>query len=627
MLDEGLLNDDEYHAEKRKLLMSKFPASPGGGELSGSLASGMERLVSVLSDAFSPQSDGSSPLGKRRRMNEPTDVTVVEHDTVLLPDGQRSLWKMGIRKTNLNKSKAVKMKNIHTCPHCDFSTSKKGPLATHIKAKHPQLQSGRDQSIVGLLKPNDVMLRERARDTNIAFIIGDMLTEVIRVGKPTKKKADGRKKCKGAARRLQRSYDFKRKVLMEFERVQQQHPDLEGMHSTVVADEFAISRSQVTDWYRNKDEIYKAAHGTATRKNSRIRKKRGRFHEEESTVHKAFLEKRKKGQKVGPRWLKQAMLREVNKRSDIAAKVFRARPGWLRRFAKRWSLSLRRKTNVKRVPIGERVPKIKRWFAIFRLQLLSFTEQRGYSKKFSVYPAACRWSLDQVPAGLYDPRQTYETTGADRVHIASNGSADSHRFATLQVLLRNRVIPSLPRRGQPRLCVCFRGKGLAKAVLEEAALYHPDVVVQFQPKAWYDSALCNKWVVDYAMKEVLKSELKPGQRHLILGDNLGGQTKKCNPQFATLLSKHCSADFWNLLAGCTDEIQVVDAGFGALTKRIAEEVQQEWLDKDENWAEWTDHTLSASRRRVLLTWWYGEAYDRACHQYDFEKVCTRTYLA
>ena len=40
----------------------------------------------------------------------------------------------------------------------------------------------------------------------------------------------------------------------------------------------------------------------------------------------------------------------------------------------------------------------------------------------SIYPPHCRWSFDEVPAGLYDPKCTYETRGADRVHIASNGS-------------------------------------------------------------------------------------------------------------------------------------------------------------------------------------------------------------
>ena len=85
------------------------------------------------------------------------------------------------------------------------------------------------------------------------------------------------------------------------------------------------------------------------------------------------------------------------------------------------------------------------------------------------------------------------------MHIASNGSADSHRFCTLQVCIRNMKDESLPRHGQPRLCICFRGTG-ARISDEETQQYHPDVIVMWQPKAWYDNATCNKRVAMYALK-------------------------------------------------------------------------------------------------------------------------------
>ena len=289
-----------------------------------------------------------------------------------------------------------------------------------------------------------------------------------------------------------------------------------------------------------------------------------------------------------------------------AARIFRGKTSWLQRFAKRWHITLRRKTNVKKVPISERVPKLKRWMAIFRLHLMSHKDKVGYSKIHSIYPPRMRWSLDQVPAGLYDPKSTYENIGAQRVHIASNGSADSHRFCTLQMLLRNVKYPNLPRHGQPKLCMCFRGTG-ARIGEDETSQYRSDVIVMWQPKAWYDSATCNKWVAEYAMAEIDKTDCGAGERHLILCDNLGGQTRKTNPKWFKLLEDNCNCDVWNLLAGCTDEIQVVDAGFGALTKRKTEEVQQEWLQDDAHWEEWTGKNLSASRRRVLCTHWYGKA--------------------
>ena len=228
-----------------------------------------------------------------------------------------------------------------------------------------------------------------------------------------------------------------------------------------------------------------------------------------------------------------------------------------------------------------------------------------------------------MPAGQFDPTSTYEEKGAHRVAIASNDAFDKHRWCTLQILLRNRKDPSLPRHGQPELCICFRGTGI-RISAEEQAQYHPDMIVLFQRKAWFDAATCNKWVLDVAARSILKSDLKPGQRHLVLADNLSGQTKKCNPTFTKLLDSVCSADMWNLLAGNTDEIQVVDAGFGRLVKRETEEVVDEWLKVEENFAEWSDGRMSASRKRVLFTHWYATGYERACAQFDFVKVFGHT---
>ena len=296
------------------------------------------------------------------------------------------------------------------------------------------------------------------------------------------------------------------------------------------------------------------------------------------------------------------------------AELFKARRGWLRRFCKRYNLALRRKSNNKKVPIEERKPLLKRYFAVFRLHLRSFRNRRGFSPRWSIYEH--RWSVDQVPAGAFDPKQTYEVKGVKRVCIANNDAFDKHRWLTLQILVRNRKVPHLPRCGQPRLTLCFRGTG-QRIAATEIAQYHKDVIVLFQPKAWFDGPTCNKWVLEAAAHEILKSELKPGQRHLILADNLNGQTKKCNPKFLKLLDDLCSADVWNLLAGNTDGIQVVDAGLGKLVKDESEDIACEWLRLPANWEEWTGGRMPASRKRILFTHWYAEGYERACQRFDF----------
>ena len=122
-----------------------------------------------------------------------------------------------------------------------------------------------------------------------------------------------------------------------------------------------------------------------------------------------------------------------------------------------------------------------------------------------------------------------------------------------------------------------------------------------------------KWCAIAALN-ILKKEDGP---HLLLCDNLDSQT---TPEFKAYLLEHCNCYVHNLLPGNTDEIQVVDAGFGRLIKHYANEAASEWLDDDGNWDKWTSKDdLTASERRVRMTEWYGKGYEEACKTYDFKK--------
>ena len=54
---------------------------------------------------------------------------------------------------------------------------------------------------------------------------------------------------------------------------------------------------------------------------------------------------------------------------DDAADGFKASKLWLRHFARRFGISLRRKSNAKAEPVEVRLPKIKRWHARLRRRL------------------------------------------------------------------------------------------------------------------------------------------------------------------------------------------------------------------------------------------------------------------
>lgn len=645
---DDVLTFEEFTTEKRKLLRADAPpaAAPTPPVAQGNdpVVAAIQQLSSAMQRFFDRDhsSNGSVATIPSFGTEQPDQEEYIEA-------GQRSLYSVGVRKFKQPKAKLTIASGKLKCPHCSKICSKANALAVHIKAKHGDVtsQQASDRGILGCFSNQGVVLstsqQQRARDVTIRFIINDIVSAAEKQGSSNCKKQkkqsflskarpDGRRRNAGAIRRQRRSYQFKAKIILEHERLAKQHPDIACHASSIVSDMYGISQQQVNDWRRNKTFILSEANSNRRRKLQKAGKKQGLFPKAEEAVMAQFKVSREKGRQVGPKWIKQAMKREVAKlttddqvsvKTRTAARVFSAGYGWLSRFCKRNKICLRRKTNVKKVPIHLRLGKLKRWFAIFRCYLLSFKAKPGYDEAFSIFPSEHRWSLDQVPAGLYDPKSSYEFKGAQRVHVACNGSADSHRFATLQVLVRNATDDRLPRCGQPRLCMCFRGTGQRISDAEKAQ-YHKDVVVMWQPKAWFDSATCNKWVVGYAIDEIKKVDLQPGQRHLILCDNLGGQTKKTNPSFAKLLDQHCNAEVWNLLAQCTDEIQVVDAGFGALIKRHTEEVQMEWLQIEENWAEWTGSDMSASRRRILSTLWYGEGYERACMAFDFVKVFNRT---
>jgi len=40
--------------------------------------------------------------------------------------------------------------------------------------------------------------------------------------------------------------------------------------------------------------------------------------------------------------------------------------------------------------------------------------------------------------------------------------------------------------------------------------------------------------------------------------------------------------------------------------------QESWLESDENYAKWSSQKITATEKRTLITWWFGEAYKKLC---------------
>ena len=90
-----------------------------------------------------------------------------------------------------------------------------------------------------------------------------------------------------------------------------------------------------------------------------MRRQKGRFAEAEEEVYRLFTVAREKGFRVGPRWLCPCARGEVRRKYhgtplEEAGNKFDPKNAWLQR------ISLRRKTNCKKVPVMLRLGKLKR---------------------------------------------------------------------------------------------------------------------------------------------------------------------------------------------------------------------------------------------------------------------------
>ncbi len=202
-----------------------------------------------------------------------------------------------------------------------------------------------------------------------------------------------------------------------------------------------------------------------------------------------------------------------------------------------------------------------------------------------------RFNLDQVGlpfVGALGP--TFEFVGTPKVQVKTQAEGLSKRQATIQLCFG----PAPPGTGVAnKVCIIFRGTGQRVSAVEKRA-YDPRVVVQFQPKAWMDRAVALDWIE--RVWKPLKESLPSDSEALLFLDNLDAH---CHDDFLVKLRSTGSlARFFP--PGCTDIVQPVDAGAGALLINLYTAEQDKWLDIEANLELWESAKMSASQRRVLM---------------------------
>jgi hypothetical protein len=156
----------------------------------------------------------------------------------------------------------------------------------------------------------------------------------------------------------------------------------------------------------------------------------------------------------------------------------------------------------------------------------------------------------------------------------------------------------------------FRGKGLRIKESERAA-WDKRVCVKFQAKAWFDRPVA-KYYSHEVWQELLDADKAAGvanedTKYVTFLDRLDAQD---TPQFKADMKERQSF-IYTLPTGHTDDFQPVDRGFGQTVKRYVGDALEDWLLSDDNLHQWEDGVIDTSQRRILLSHWVGDAFERA----------------
>ncbi|KAK3245236.1 hypothetical protein CYMTET_45185 [Cymbomonas tetramitiformis] len=163
--------------------------------------------------------------------------------------------------------------------------------------------------------------------------------------------------------------------------------------------------------------------------------------------------------------------------------------------------------------------------------------------------------------------------------------------------------------------VWVRQPGSEKRITEaEKAAYHPGVHVYWQKCAWVDRATSLEWQNGTFIPWL--DEHIPNDESVVFADNLDAQVQ---PEYLGNQKEKGRALGWSLLKGGTHWSQPVDQGAGREVKRDIDYEQNEWLENLDNLEKWENCELTASDRRVLMTWWAGAVYTRTCARVDLNR--------
>ena len=348
----------------------------------------------------------------------------------------------------------------------------------------------------------------------------------------------------------------------------------------------------------------------------------GKWPQQEAKLHEWFLQQRAVGKKVLAYGLtlKFRFLLQESGVSGEDGKPLSPGAGWLAGFVCRWGLSWRRKTNSKGHTIHDKLPGIRAWYYRFMCRLQRPDRFALVDTKYGRWPLRFRYNVDQVPLSImFNMSYTWDKKGSKFVPISqAKGAHKESRDCTLQVCICLDPVNGL----HVKIAIIFRGTGQRISYAERMS-WDPRVDVYFQPKAWADRPFSEEWV-----DRTLRTHVEAHHRHpnpdiggyissLLLADNLDSHK---TPQFRDSL-RSLQTVLQLFVTDVTEKTQAIDRGVGKAIKDLVCRARDKLMEADEDNFDLWCHSLTASQRRILITQWVGEAWQKFCR--DYHNIVTR----
>ena len=326
----------------------------------------------------------------------------------------------------------------------------------------------------------------------------------------------------------------------------------------------------------------------------------------ENHVYMEFLwQRRVEGAEIDDEWFKEEMSATLRKRKPQGWAAYANRllsNGWLYGFKARYRISNQARTNKKKAPMSERVPRI----AAFHKYWLHGVQRLPPQKcaKYGRFSASELFHMDQIPLPfVIRSSHTNNPVGEPCFINQPHGSGLDKRQATVQLCLRAEGEQLV------RVAIIFRGEGSNALCAEEEDTYRQLsnlLQVYFQPNAWMDEETCCLWHDQFA--EDTKS-LRTGndEFHVALGmDQHGAQmttTMKRKMHLAGTFGVYTPTD-------CTDCCAPVDHHVTSRLKGMVHNFYKvEFKHNRNRWKKAPDDGgLRAWERRKYMATWVATAW-------------------